>query len=74
MFTRRVIVSDSSNICHVMYDADRQKLSVKFHEGATYVFEGVSRKVFGELVSAESVGKYFSANVHKKYSYKKMAA
>lgn len=71
-FTRIVNVDDSSQIVKVMYDVERNKLSVKFKNKSTYVYEGVPASVFGELVSAPSVGVYFGSYVRNNYIGQKL--
>ena len=68
MYSRKVHVDDSSNIELVEYDPEIKALKVTFlRGGGTYLYEKVPAKTFGELISADSVGKYFQANVKDKF-------
>lgn len=59
----------SSNIAAVGYNEATKKLHVQFHNGSTYVYDDVPADVHEALVNADSVGKYFNANVKDVYSY-----
>jgi hypothetical protein len=62
----------SSNIKGGKYNTTTKILEVTFNNGMVYQYEDVSHEVFAELNLAESQGKYFNANIAKKYSYKKV--
>lgn len=62
----------SSNIDSIGYDTDRQKLYVKFIGSGTYEYSSVPEYVYNDLLNADSVGKYFHANIRKTYSYQKI--
>ena len=59
---------ESSNIESVGMSGD--DLIVKFKTGATYSYKDVPIRVFIELTTAESVGRYFNREVKGKYEYK----
>ena len=67
----------SSNLESVGYDEDTEILEVEFkkkekeEEGILYHYFSVPAEVHQSLMSAPSVGKYFSANV-KKYKCRKL--
>jgi len=63
---------ESSNIAAVGYDSETETLQIRFHSGKTYQFYGVPDNLFEGLLTAESVGKYFAANVRGQYEYKKL--
>ena len=44
-------------------------LTVYFTNGRVYVYNGVPEKVYHELVNANSVGKYFRANIADNYVF-----
>lgn len=71
-FTRKVVIGDSSNVMKVAYDQDRKLLLVEFLKGGVYRYDGISRKTFGELVSAESVGIYLASEIKGKYTERKI--
>lgn len=62
----------SSNIKGGKYNITTKKLEVTFNNGMIYEYEDVPHEVFAELNLAESQGKYFNANIAKKYVYKKV--
>jgi hypothetical protein len=53
----------SSNIKAVGYDDTSKTLAVQFSSGNTYYYSNVPRATFDEFVAAESVGRYFAANI-----------
>ena len=66
----------SSNISEIEYDETLKELSVWFKNKKTdtehYVYEGVEPDVFGELMLADSKGKYFFNNLKGKYEFRKV--
>ena len=71
-FNRNVLIEGSNQIERIMYDPEKKKLSVKFKNKSTYIYEGVEAHVFGELVSAPSVGSYFAAYIRNNYIGQKL--
>jgi len=67
----RVAVS-SSNLASVGYDAESQILEIEFHNGGVYQYAGVPEEVYEGLLSADSQGKYFHANIKNNYPYGKL--
>lgn len=59
----------STNLAEVGYCADTMVLEIAFHNGSVYQYFDVSEAVFLELMQAESVGKYFIANIREAYRY-----
>lgn len=57
----------SSNIFSMGYDSILNILQVEFRDGSVYEYYGVSEKLFSELMTADSKGKF--ANQHIFYSY-----
>jgi hypothetical protein len=53
----------SSSIADVSHDPANGVLSVKFHSGATYHYEGVSAAQAAAFKGADSVGRHFMANI-----------
>ena len=66
-----IVISESSTIAKVEYDNLLSRMLVTFKSGSTYQYVDVPHKVFDELVSAESAGRYFAANVKGKYEFLK---
>lgn len=68
-----VIKVESSTIDELYYNLEERKLIVTFKNGSKYQYDDVSEDVFKELISAESVGKYFTANIRNKYTTTKLS-
>lgn len=68
-----LVAVDSSNIAAVGYDKASETLTIQFHTGALYQYEAVPENVYTGLLNAESVGKYFHANIRSVgYLYKRI--
>lgn len=63
---------ESSNLVKAIYDTQSKNLKVTFKTGNIYEYEDVPWEVFTKFRMAESQGKYFSANIARKYTYKKL--
>lgn len=63
---------DSSRISNVAYDPTKQILEIEYKRGGTYQYKDVPLRIFNELVSAKSVGKYFQAMIKPFYQYRKL--
>lgn len=62
---------NSSNLEQADYDTMMNTMTLKFRAGYCYEFYGVPKKIFDELVTAESAGKFFHANIRNKFEYAK---
>ena len=62
----------SSQIKAVWYDEDTQRLTVEFHNWSQYAYLLVPQSVADWVLEADSVWKFFNANVKTKYSYEKI--
>lgn len=62
----------SSNVKSIGYDMAAQELEVEFNSGV-YVYSGVPAQVYGELMAAESIGKYIAANIKGKFESRRVA-
>jgi hypothetical protein len=58
----------SSNIASVGYELSTQTLEVEFQGGSVWRYANVPAEVANNLMEAESVGKFFNANVKGKYT------
>ena len=65
---------DSSMIHAVGYDAKAKSLEVVFNSGNTYVYEGVPRNVYKELLAADSKGRYMRYAVIDCYDYHQLSS
>ncbi len=67
--TRTPPNTPSSMIKNAGYDPATQRLEVEFFAtGNVYIYRNVPQEVFDALMSAPSAGKYFNANIAKKYT------
>lgn len=57
----------SSNIKAVGYDPQSRALTVEFHSGAQHRYDDVPPEHHQGLIEADSVGKYFHANVRSAF-------
>lgn len=63
---------ESSNINRVGYEGTT--LYLGFNSGVCYSYANVPYWTYLNLLKAESIGKYFYANVRGKYTYTQLAA
>lgn len=61
----------SSMISEVEYDEENKLLRLKFTKGGWYEYKDVPKEVYLELIGADSIGKYFLANIKNKYETEK---
>ena len=45
------------------YDPDTKTLAVRFANGGTYTYPGVTPEAFASMEGAESIGKHFAAHI-----------
>lgn len=63
----------SSNIASIGYSHLTKTLEVQFKgSGAVYSYTGVPQEAFDALMSAESIGKHFGAQIRGKFEAKKL--
>lgn len=63
----------SSNILQIGYNFSLSELKVKFKGGSIYLYSNVPVNVFLNFTKADSIGKYFHANIKMvDYKYKKL--
>ena len=62
----------SSNIKSSEYDTESKELVVEFNNGAKYKYNNVPHQVYTKFRLAESQGKFFTTDIAKQYSYKKV--
>ena len=62
----------SSNIKSSEYDTETKDLVVEFNSGAKYKYDNVPHQVYTKFRLAESQGKFFTTDIAKQYSYKKV--
>ena len=62
----------SSNIESIGYDSNSQTLEIEFLNGTIYQYFDVPHHIFEELMSADSNGKFLTANIKGHYRYSKV--
>lgn len=65
---RRTAV-DSTTMKSVGYDSRSRVLEIEFNSGSVYQYLEVPARVFQQLLSAESKGRYFNDEVREDYAY-----
>jgi hypothetical protein len=63
---------ESSNITKTEYDTETKELIIEFKNGLKYEYKDVPHQVYTKFRVAPSQGKFFSSDIAKKYSYKKL--
>jgi hypothetical protein len=66
------VLVNSSNIKSAKYNTESKDLYVEFGNGALYEYKDVPWDKFTKFRMSESQGKYFSTNISKSYTYKKI--
>lgn len=64
-----VIFATSSYLSSAEYDAEERLLTITFHSGAVYGYQGVSWEVWRGLTSAPSAGQYFHRHIKGRYGH-----
>jgi len=59
----------SSTLASVGYDAPSRTLEIEFRNGRVYQYFDVPQEVYEGLLSADSVGRYFIAQIRDRYRY-----
>lgn len=63
---------ESSNLASVGYDEKTKMLEIEFNHGGVYEYYGVEKKVYEELMNADSHGRYFYYNIRDDYDYSRV--
>lgn len=58
-------------LASVGYDEKEQILEVEFNHGGIYEYYDVEKKVYDDLMNADSLGRYFINNIKDGYDYGK---
>ncbi len=58
----------SSNVEYFGIDSLHSRLFVQFKNGSSYIYKDVNINILNEIQVADSVGKYFSANIPDRFS------
>ncbi len=62
----------SSNIAKASFDGNTRTMQIEFTTGGVYAYDDVPHEVYNEMCEAESVGRYFQANVRGRFKYRKL--
>lgn len=62
----------SSNLKRTEYDTETKIMLVEFNNGLVYSYEEVPHKVYTQFRMSESQGKFFAAEISKKYKFNKL--
>jgi hypothetical protein len=62
----------STAVRAIRYDAERQRLVVRFIDGDEYAYVGVPGEVHRSFVDAESKGRFFSQMIRGHFPYNKL--
>ena len=57
----------SSMIASIGFDLSTSTLEIEFNSGAVWQYSKVSKRVFNEMKSASSCGKFFLSNIEDEY-------
>lgn len=66
-------VVKSKMLSHVGYDPTTSQLTVKFTNGGTYTYDGVTAEEHAAMMAAPSIGTHFAQNIRTKYKGQKAA-
>jgi hypothetical protein len=59
----------STQLKEIEYDTETLDLSITFNNDKVYIYSNVPANVFRGLIEADSVVKYFMANIKNNYRY-----
>lgn len=65
---------ESSTINKVGYDMEHGDLYIEFKDGNHYLYQGVSKSEYDNLINAKSVGSYFAEEIRDEYDYQMVGA
>ena len=63
----------SSTLARAEYDSVRAQLLLDFHDGSRYLYSGVQRPLFIDLVRAPSQGSFFNREIRTRFVYVRIA-
>lgn len=68
----KLVDLDSSIIEHIQYSYSQRTLLIRFKRTGDYQYRHVPSEIFEGFVHADSVGKYFHANIKDLYNFRKV--
>lgn len=63
---------NSSNLSEVAYDSQKKELLVVFKSGDPYIYEGVPRSLFDDLLNASSHGSFLNQRIKRSFAFRKL--
>lgn len=63
---------NSSNLSEVAYDSQKLELLVIFKSGDAYIYEGVPKNTFDDLLRASSHGSFLNQHIKKHFEVRKL--
>lgn len=60
----------SSMLSEIAYDADGNRLHIRFSGGKEYVYHDVAQSLHDDMMAAESIGEFFAQNVRGKFQHR----
>ena len=67
-----MIPVDSSNLESIGYDSESSTLEIHFKQGSAYQYFDVPERIYDQLLSAESPGRFLSEQIKGVYRYSKV--
>lgn len=61
----------SSDLSQVGYNEGAHELTIIFNSGGVYTYSNVPKSIYDSLLSAESKGKFFHANIKDKFTFRR---
>lgn len=62
----------STALAAATYHESQSALTVEFFQGAVYLYHGVPRGIYRDLLQAPSQGAYFNQNIRKRFPHEKV--
>lgn len=62
----------SSNLKSIGHDASSHTLEVEFHDSGVYQYHGAPVRVYEDLMSSDSLGRFLHRNVKGTYRHSKL--
>lgn len=63
---------DSTAVAALAYDAADEILRVRFRSGQAYAYADVPAAVFAAFLAAPSKGRFFHAEIDRRYAYRRL--
>ena len=68
-----LIPLNSSNLRSVNYDLWRATLTIEFHHGGVYEYDGVPPIIFDSLVAAKSPGRFHRQHIKSRFRFRRIS-